>query len=54
MGWVQFFREQIRCRCGHTRGEHHAGPIYQALRRLLGHPDACTACPCRGFQPAKA
>jgi hypothetical protein len=53
VSWALFFREQLRCRCGHTRGEHRAGPIRQAMRRLLGRPEACTACPCRGFQLVK-
>ena len=51
--WTLFFREQVRCRCGHTRGEHRSGLLRRILRLLTGHPDACTACSCRGFEPAK-
>src|SRR5262249_37488076 len=49
MGWVHFIREQTRCQCGHTRGEHRAGPLLRLIRGLLGRSDACTRCPCRSF-----
>ena len=36
VGWAQFFREQLRCCCGHTRGEHRAGPFRCLVRALRG------------------
>ena len=32
--------EQALCVCGHTRGEHRAGPLRRLVRSLLGWPNA--------------